>query len=62
MKAAVVIKGKLVFLEGTPQEICEAVEGLGINEFRINFIQPETDPASWEALRDYIKGVTETNV
>lgn len=57
MKAAVIIKGKLVFLEGTVDEVCQAIETLGLSEFTINFIQPLSDPTSWEGIRDLIKSV-----
>jgi hypothetical protein len=59
MKAAVIIKGKMVFLEGTVDEVCQCVEQLGLQEFQINFTQPFSEPQSWEKLRDYVKAAIE---
>jgi hypothetical protein len=59
MKCAVVIHGKLMFLEGNVEEIVECVDRLGLKEntIRLDWIQPVQEPQSWEGLRDFVKGV-----
>lgn len=59
MKAAFIMKGKLVFLEGSPEEIVECLDAVTSRELSISFLQPPDEPASWEKLRDFIKGTIE---
>lgn len=57
MRAATIVKGRLVFLEGDVPSIVEALNLLFKTEYEICFLQPPDKDTDWEAIREMVKGV-----